>query len=64
MPAVLLLEAFVAAPMLPAAVRIARPRLIVPICLAACVGVPLGVAMPMPFQRMVVLLASCWRPKR
>ena len=44
-PTVLLLEAFAAGPMLPAAARIARFRLIVPICVAACLSVPLGVAL-------------------
>jgi uncharacterized membrane protein YfcA len=44
-PAVLVLESFAAMPMLPAAVRIARFRLIIPICIAAAVGVPLGVAL-------------------
>ena len=43
-PAVLLLESFAAAPRLRAALRVARPRLIVPICVAAAFGVPLGVA--------------------
>lgn len=38
----LMLEAFAAAHMLPAAVRTGRMRLIGPICLAACLTVPLG----------------------
>lgn len=41
-PAVLLLEAFAAAHMMPEAVRNARWRTIAPISLAACVTVPLG----------------------
>ena len=42
-PTVLLLESFAAGPMLPSAVRIARFRLIVPICVAAFVTTPFGV---------------------
>lgn len=38
----LLLETFAAAPMLPAAARLAHWRVIAPICLAACITVPLG----------------------
>jgi uncharacterized protein len=44
-PTALLLESFAASPMLPAALRIARFRLIAPICIAAFVGVPVGVAL-------------------
>jgi hypothetical protein len=39
---VLLLEAFAATPMLPAAARIANWRTLLPICAAACVTVPFG----------------------
>lgn len=53
-PAVLLLEAFAVGPMLPAAVRIWRPRLVVPICIAAGVGVPLGVAMLVAVEPQVL----------
>lgn len=38
----LLLETFAAAPILPAAARVARWRVIAPICAAACITVPLG----------------------
>jgi hypothetical protein len=39
---VLMLEAFAAAPMLPAAARIANWRTLMPICVAACFTVPFG----------------------
>ncbi len=41
-PVSLLLETFAAAPMLPAAVALARWRVIAPICLSAVLAVPLG----------------------
>lgn len=41
-PVTLLLETFAAAPMLPAAVRLARWRVIAPICATAVLAVPLG----------------------
>jgi len=53
-PAALVLESVVAAPMLRAALRIARPRLVVPICVAAAAGVPLGVALLVGTEPLVV----------
>lgn len=44
-PAMLLLEAFAAAPMVPAAIALARFRVIVPICVAAAMGAPIGVTL-------------------
>lgn len=73
-PVALLLEAFAALPMLPAAARIARWRLLVPVSAAAAVTIPFGVwllagASPQTLRRAIALtvivfslaLLSGWR---
>jgi uncharacterized membrane protein YfcA len=73
-PVALLLEAFAALPMLPAAARIARWRLLVPVSAAAAVTIPFGVwllagASPPTLRRAIALtvivfslaLLSGWR---
>lgn len=57
-PVTLLLETFAAAPMLPAAFRLARWRLIGPICIAAVLAVPAGgvllaMASPLTLRRLI-----------
>ncbi len=60
-PVTLLLETFAAAPMLPAATRIVRWRILAPIAIAAVTCVPLGawvlaVAEPDPLRRAIALI--------
>jgi hypothetical protein len=57
-PVTLLLETFAAAPMLPAAFRLARLRVIAPICAAAVLAVPAGglllaLASPLALRRVI-----------